>query len=57
LEALIPMTYHKAMPEDPKPDWKDFLALVIAVYQLVLPPILIILFATAAVLFLMQRLG
>ncbi len=29
-------------PEDIKPDWKDFLALVIATYQLVLVPVLLI---------------
>ncbi|AEB12148.1 hypothetical protein [Marinithermus hydrothermalis] len=30
------------MPEDLKPDWKDFLALVIAAYQLLLVPVLLI---------------
>ena len=29
-------------PEDIKPDWKDFLALIIATYQLVLVPVLLI---------------
>jgi len=29
-------------PKEIKPDWKDFLALVIATYQLVLVPVLII---------------
>ena len=29
-------------PEDVKPDWKDYLALVIATYQLVLVPVLLI---------------
>jgi len=29
-------------PKEIKPDWKDFLAMVIATYQLVLVPVLII---------------
>ena len=29
-------------PEDIRPDWKDFLALIIATYQLVLVPVLLI---------------
>lgn len=35
-----------------KPDWKDFLALVIAAYSILLPPLLIIVGAGAAVLLL-----
>ncbi|GLV47452.1 hypothetical protein TJA_06230 [Thermus sp. LT1-2-5] len=31
------------MREEPKPDWKDFLALVLAAYSLLLPPLLLIL--------------
>ncbi len=29
--------------EDPKPDWKDFLAMTWAAYSLLLPPLLLIL--------------
>ncbi|WP_201738448.1 hypothetical protein [Thermus thermamylovorans] len=39
------------MPEDPRPDWKDFLALVLAAYSLLLPPLFLIL--GAFVLFLL----
>jgi hypothetical protein len=41
-------------PEKPeiKPDWKDFVALVIAAYSILLPPLLIIIGAGAAVLLL-----
>lgn len=28
------------MKGEPKPDWKDFLALVLAAYSLLLPPLL-----------------
>lgn len=33
-----------------KPDWKDFIALVIAAYSLLLPPLLLIFGAAALVL-------
>lgn len=36
-----------------KPDWKDFLALVIAAYSLLLPPLLLIFGAAALVLLLL----
>ncbi|WP_293170746.1 hypothetical protein [Oceanithermus sp.] len=38
-------------PEEIKPDWKDFLALVIAAYQLLLVPVLVILVVAAAVVY------
>ncbi|WP_018111273.1 hypothetical protein [Thermus igniterrae] len=31
------------MRGEPKPDWKDFLALVLAAYSLLFPPLLVIL--------------
>ena len=31
------------MRGEPKPDWKDFLALVLAAYSLLLPPLLAVL--------------
>lgn len=31
------------MKGEPKPDWKDFLALVLAAYSLLLPPLLTVL--------------
>ncbi|GAA6754805.1 hypothetical protein Thermus77420_05740 [Thermus thalpophilus] len=40
------------MREEPKPDWKDFLALVLAAYSLLLPPLLLVL----GVLFLLLLL-
>jgi hypothetical protein len=36
-----------------KPDWKDFVALVIAAYSLLLPPLLLIFGAAALVLLLL----
>lgn len=48
-------------PEDPpprgelKPDWKDFVALVIAAYSLLLPPLLLI-FGVAALALLLLNL-
>ncbi len=33
-----------------KPDWKDFIALVIAAYSILLPPLLLIIGAAALVL-------
>ncbi len=38
-------------PEKIKPDWKDFLALVIASYQLIIPMVLLIMVAGAVVVF------
>ncbi|RIH81823.1 hypothetical protein Mlute_02686 [Meiothermus luteus] len=38
-----------------KPDWKDFLALVIAAYSLLLPPLLLI-FGVAALALLLLNL-
>jgi len=38
-------------PEEIKPDWKDFLALVIATYQLLLVPIIIIMLLAFAVVY------
>ncbi len=40
-------------PKKIKPDWKDFLAIVIASYQLILPMVLLIILAGAAAVFLM----
>jgi hypothetical protein len=39
------VTRSSARPNEPqiKPDWKDFFALVIAAYSLLLPPLLLIL--------------
>ncbi|GAA5334391.1 MULTISPECIES: hypothetical protein [Thermus] len=31
------------MQKEPRPDWKDFFALVLALYSLLLPPLLLIL--------------
>ena len=42
-------------PEKIKPDWKDFLALVIASYQLIMPMVLLIIAAGALILFAMMR--
>ena len=42
-------------PKDIKPDWKDFLALVIASYQLIMPIVLLILIAGALVIFAIAR--
>jgi hypothetical protein len=39
-----------------KPDWKDFFALTIAAYQVVLPPLLMILFGILLVFFVMTLL-
>lgn len=36
-----------------KPDWKDFIALVIAAYSILLPPLLLIFVAAALVLLLL----
>ncbi|MFC6918628.1 hypothetical protein [Meiothermus taiwanensis] len=36
-----------------KPDWKDFVALVIAAYSILLPPLLLIFGAAALVLLLL----
>jgi len=41
--------------EEPKPDWLDFLALVIAAYQLILPAVLAIL-ALVFIVFLALKL-
>jgi len=38
-------------PKEIKPDWKDFLALVIASYQLIMPLVLLILLTGAVVVF------
>lgn len=38
---------------DLKPDWKDFIALVIAAYSILLPPLLLIIGAAALVLVLL----
>ncbi|WP_269801887.1 hypothetical protein [Thermus sediminis] len=40
--------------KEPKPDWKDFLALVLAAYSLLLPPLLLILLVLFAFLFLLR---
>ncbi len=42
------------MNGEPKPDWKDFLALVLATYSLLLPPLLLILGALFLFLFLVR---
>ena len=39
-----------------KPDWKDFFALVIAAYQVLLPPLLLILGAAVLVLLVLHWL-
>lgn len=39
-------------PGELKPDWKDFIALVIAAYSILLPPLLLIFGAAALVLLL-----
>jgi hypothetical protein len=39
-----------------KPDWKDFVALTVAAYQVVLPPLLMILAGILLVFFLMTLL-
>lgn len=31
------------MRDEPRPDWKDFLALVLAAYSLLLPPLFLVL--------------
>jgi len=41
-------------PEDIKPDWKDFLALVIASYQLIMPMVLLIIVTGALVILAMS---
>ncbi|WP_457628892.1 hypothetical protein [Oceanithermus sp.] len=38
-------------PKEIKPDWKDFLALVIAAYQLLLVPVLVIIIVAAAIVY------
>jgi len=43
-------------PEKIKPDWKDFLALVIASYQLILPMVLLIILAGGLVIVAMEYL-
>ncbi|MFN4071207.1 MULTISPECIES: hypothetical protein [Thermus] len=42
------------MRGETKPDWKDFLALVLATYSLLLPPLLLILGALFLFLFLVR---
>ena len=42
-------------PKDIKPDWKDFLALVIASYQLILPMVLLIILAAALAVLALAR--
>ncbi|WP_022798218.1 hypothetical protein [Thermus islandicus] len=44
------------MDGESKPDWKDFLALVLATYSLLLPPLLLILGALFAFLLLLRFL-
>lgn len=39
-----------------KPDWKDFLALVLAAYSLILPPVLAVLGLLALAVFLLRLL-
>ncbi|MCL6526010.1 MAG: hypothetical protein K6T57_03925 [Thermaceae bacterium] len=39
-----------------KPDWKDFIALVVAAYSLLLPPLLLILGTGALVVLLLSGL-
>ncbi len=39
-----------------KPDWKDFIALTVAAYQVVLPPLLMILAGILLVFFIMTLL-
>ncbi len=39
---------------EPKPDWKDFLALVLAAYSLLLPPLFLLLGVLFAFLFLLR---
>jgi hypothetical protein len=39
-----------------KPDWKDFFALVIAAYQVLLLPVIVIFAAVGLVFFLLSRL-
>lgn len=52
------VTRHSASPNEPqiKPDWKDFFALVIAAYSLLLPPLLLILGAGVLVVFLLNMM-
>jgi len=38
-------------PEEIKPDWKDFLAMVLATYQLILLPVLAIIALAAMVIY------
>ncbi|WP_199489982.1 hypothetical protein [Meiothermus sp. QL-1] len=45
----------KDPPGELKPDWKDYLALVIAAYSLLLPPLLLI-FGVAALVLLFLSL-
>ncbi|MCL4454184.1 MAG: hypothetical protein M1369_06970 [Deinococcus sp.] len=42
------------MQPELKPDWKDFLALVIAAYQLLLPPLLALFGVLALVLLVLK---
>jgi len=50
------VTRHSASSNEPqiKPDWKDFFALVIAAYSLLLPPLLLILGAGVLVVLLLS---
>lgn len=41
-------------PGEIKPDWKDFIALVIAAYSILLPPLLLIFGVAALVLLLLH---
>jgi len=40
-------------PKEIKPDWKDFLALVLAAYQLIIPLLLLILFIGVGSVFIL----
>ncbi len=42
------------MKGEPKPDWKDFLALVLAAYSLLLPPLFLLLGVLFAFILLLR---
>ncbi|GAB5602043.1 hypothetical protein FJNA_05680 [Thermus sp. FJN-A] len=42
------------MEQDSRPDWRDFLALVLAAYSLLLPPLLLVLGALFLFLLLVR---
>ncbi|SDE62480.1 hypothetical protein SAMN04488243_10583 [Thermus arciformis] len=46
--------YPGRVKEEPRPDWKDFLALVLAAYSLLLPPLLLLLGVLFAFLLLLR---